>query len=458
MTDARSVIIPPEDVRKLADKSAEYVAKNGLPFEELLHKESQGNNKFCFLQHNNPYRPYYDQRVIEFSRAQNAGTDISDPAQMKLQGQAATAPLKNDNEMLLNKDIKAPNPDQFSYNHIPVARMDMDIIKHAAQFVAENGQRFLIALTEREKNNPQFEFLKPTHNLFPYFTTLIDSYSTILNMYKNKKNDALKHRQMTYVADKHEIFTRAGQRFEYENMQKQMKKKRDEIEEEERNKMAMIDWNDFVVVQTIDFKDDDNLPAPRDLSQVEKANKILFNKNNINPEFAFLLDPSNLQQNHPQNVKSSTNNSGNQVPQRAFGDNDVMKYPLDQKLVDHSHILPPPRDIIPSFLQKSVMPTTTSYANVGPRVDEDINLNIMLDDVAQDSGNKDRTVSIKINTNSSVSELKDRLVAKLGHDIRNYKLRHATHDFLDENKMIRDYNFLNGTSLELSSMKKFKYE
>ena len=190
MADARSVIIPPEDVRKQADKSAEYVAKNGLPFEELLHKESQGNNKFCFQQHNNPYRPYYDQKVIEFSRALNSGSgDISDLVQMTNPGQATIASTKNDqNDVLLNKDIKAPNPDQFSYNHIPVARQDMDIIKHSAQFVAENGQRFLIALTEREKNNPQFEFLKPTHNLFPYFTTQIDSYSTIINMYKNKKN------------------------------------------------------------------------------------------------------------------------------------------------------------------------------------------------------------------------------------------------------------------------------
>lgn len=189
---------------------------------------------------------------------------------------------------MVNKDVKAPNPDQFCYNHATVGRMEIDIIKHSAQFVAENGQRFLIALTEREKSNPQFEFLKPTNALFPFFTTLIDSYSTILNMFKNKKSDPLKKRLMTNVADKHEIFLRAGQRFEYENMQKQMKKKRDEIEEEERTKMAMIDWNDFVVVQTIDFKEDDNLPAPRDLSQVEKANKLIFNKNNINPEFAFL--------------------------------------------------------------------------------------------------------------------------------------------------------------------------
>ena len=57
-----------------------------------------------------------------------------------------------------NKEIKAPQADQFTYNHAPVSRLEIDIMKHAAQFVAQNGQRFLIALTEREKSNPQFEF------------------------------------------------------------------------------------------------------------------------------------------------------------------------------------------------------------------------------------------------------------------------------------------------------------
>jgi len=165
MADARSVIIPPEDVRKLADKAAEYVAKNGLPFEELLNKESEGNTKFCFLQHTNPYRPYYDQKVIEFSKG--LITKLDEPHQ-----KFTASSLKEPNHMLnTDKELKAPNPDQFSYAHPSVGTLEMDIIKHAAQFVAENGQRFLIALTEREKSNPQFEFLKPTHSLFPFFTT-----------------------------------------------------------------------------------------------------------------------------------------------------------------------------------------------------------------------------------------------------------------------------------------------
>ena len=76
------------------------------------------------------------------------------------------------------KDVKPPPADQYSVEHPPnVALLDFDIIKHTAQFVAKNGQKFLIALTEREKQNPQFEFLKPNHALFVFFTNLVDAYS-----------------------------------------------------------------------------------------------------------------------------------------------------------------------------------------------------------------------------------------------------------------------------------------
>lgn len=78
------------------------------------------------------------------------------------------------------KAAKPPPPDQFVLNHPYIAPMDMDIIKLTAQFVARNGQKFLIGLTQRESRNPQFDFLKPTHALFGYFTSLVDSYTKCL--------------------------------------------------------------------------------------------------------------------------------------------------------------------------------------------------------------------------------------------------------------------------------------
>ena len=76
--------------------------------------------------------------------------------------------------------IAEPEHDQFSVYVPQVAPMDVDIIKCTAQFVARNGETFLTELTKREMRNPQFEFLKPTHYLFTFFTSLVDAYTKIL--------------------------------------------------------------------------------------------------------------------------------------------------------------------------------------------------------------------------------------------------------------------------------------
>jgi len=53
---------------EIADKTAEYVAKNGSAFEEIVMKSESNNPKFSFLKPNDPYRAYYDQKVVEFAK------------------------------------------------------------------------------------------------------------------------------------------------------------------------------------------------------------------------------------------------------------------------------------------------------------------------------------------------------------------------------------------------------
>ena len=58
--------------------------------------------------------------------------------------------------------------------------LDIDIIKLTAQYTSVNGREFLGGLAQREQRNPQFDFLKPTHMLFSYFTSLVDAYAKVL--------------------------------------------------------------------------------------------------------------------------------------------------------------------------------------------------------------------------------------------------------------------------------------
>ena len=58
--------------------------------------------------------------------------------------------------------------------------LEIDIIQHTAQFAAKNGKKFLDALGEREKSNPQFEFLKAASPNYKYFMALVDGYCKVI--------------------------------------------------------------------------------------------------------------------------------------------------------------------------------------------------------------------------------------------------------------------------------------
>src|SRR5690349_14585386 len=61
------------------------------------------------------------------------------------------------------------------------APRDSDILRLTALFVARRGPAFLRSLSVKEGRNFQFDFLRPTHSLYPYFNRMVDSYSKILN-------------------------------------------------------------------------------------------------------------------------------------------------------------------------------------------------------------------------------------------------------------------------------------
>jgi len=163
-------------------------------------KAEANNIKFSFLKFDDPYRSYYDHKVSEFMKSVETALKIA-PLQTESSSTGTISssfskPSQPVNPITITqtpsflnsfqsggrpdfkKDVKPPPADQYSVDHPPnVALLDFDIIKHTAQFVAKNGQKFLIAITEREKQNPQFEFLKPNHALFVFFTNLVDAYS-----------------------------------------------------------------------------------------------------------------------------------------------------------------------------------------------------------------------------------------------------------------------------------------
>ncbi|KAF8822790.1 surp module domain-containing protein [Cardiosporidium cionae] len=267
------IIFPPADLRGIIDKTAQFVAKNGPEFESRVMRE-KNNQRFSFLFPNNPYRPYYELKVQEFKTGVE---EVAKPAvpqailDMKHKEEEKT---KRKEQLLaltqfsdIEQELKPPEPDQYAVAHPYITPVDIDVIKTAAQFVARNGQRFLSGLTQRERNNPQFDFLKPSHALFGYFTSLVDSYTKCL-LPPEEQIEKLKE----IVQDIRIPFEKCYLQYRWETSQEKQRKEKEDAHAQERVQMASIDWHDFIVVETINFTtEDDSLPlaAPVDFSSTQ---------------------------------------------------------------------------------------------------------------------------------------------------------------------------------------------
>merc|ERR1712217_646795 len=105
---------------------------------------------------------------------------------------------------------------------------------------------------------------KPTHALFGYFTSLVDAYTKCLMPNKDEVEKLKK-----CVANPMEVLDKAMSRFAWDEQEEAQRLNKEEEEKEEKDQMAMIDWHDFVVVETIEFTAEDNnipLAAPIDVS------------------------------------------------------------------------------------------------------------------------------------------------------------------------------------------------
>ncbi|XP_074578611.1 putative splicing factor 3A subunit 1 [Curcuma longa] len=287
------IIHPPPDVRMIIDKTATFVAKNGPEFEKRILAHNAGNNKFNFLTSSDPYHAYYQHKVSEQrTLAQSApqpptgdASQLADSAPAPSDGLAApTSATAPSDEAAAKVDpaaqfrippkkvLEPPEAEQYTVR-LPegITGEELDIIKLTAQFVARNGKNFLTNLSNREMSNPQFHFLKPTHSMFTFFTTLTDAYSKVL-----MPSTGLIEKLHKSIKDRTTVLERCLHRLEWERSQEQARQKAEDEIEQERMLMAMIDWHDFVVVETIEFADDEGeeLPMPMTLDQVIRRSKI----------------------------------------------------------------------------------------------------------------------------------------------------------------------------------------
>ncbi len=176
----------------------------------------------------------------------------------KIVASSAKAALSNPIAKLANIPPKiAPYNLEFTLAHpAGVSVADIDVIKLTAQYTAVNGREFLAALATREQRNPQFDFLKPTHMLFSYFTTLVDAYAKIVH-----PSEELKQRIDERTKLQH-VYEYAVHRWNWRHSEDERKRQQQSIEDADRLAAQAIDWYDFTVVEVIEFGENELLDIP----------------------------------------------------------------------------------------------------------------------------------------------------------------------------------------------------
>lgn len=112
-----------------------------------------------------------------------------------------------------------------------------DIMKLTALFTARRGRSFLQALSAKESRNYQFDFLKPTHSLFPVFNQLIEQYTKVL-LPSPSKLEELKRRARPGA--KWEMLENARKYAKWEQKKRDQERKREDDREAER-----CEWSPF---------------------------------------------------------------------------------------------------------------------------------------------------------------------------------------------------------------------
>ncbi|KAF9385043.1 SF3a splicing factor complex subunit [Podila verticillata] len=237
-------IYPPPYIREIADKTAAFVSGSGTgaQLEERLRQSEKNNAKFSFLNPTDPFHAYYQFKVQE-AKSGNA---------------PKAAEIKAEVEAKVEEAIKPPpeEPPQLE-----------EIMKLTAQFVARNGRQFMVSLAQKEARNYQFDFLRPNHSLFNYFSKLVEQYTKVL-----VPTPAMLEQIGARAKNKFEVQDIVMKRVEYSAYQQELRKKRDEKADAERMAFLMINWQDFVVVETIEFTEADDaldLPLPKSLKDLE---------------------------------------------------------------------------------------------------------------------------------------------------------------------------------------------
>lgn len=311
------LIVPPPEVKEILETTARFVAKRPA-LEARVLQQHDNDPRFSFLQREDPYHAYYRLKISQFRNQATAavpqpsatGTNAPDtngtptqtasanadplsngnppdtPTNASLQSQpttdassapptAATSTTKRRADVSYLKSVRAkeaaarreprnPPPDDLFTLLTPSPSpypLTVDVMKLTAQFVARYGRDFGAAVSQKERRNSLFDFMRPMHPHFLMFQRLVEAYTAILGGEKGKDGDRVREVMEMGKGEEH-VMERVWYMHDWDCMQAEREQEA-AMNESERVKGAQMDWHDFVVLETVEVDDKEvDLPAP----------------------------------------------------------------------------------------------------------------------------------------------------------------------------------------------------
>lgn len=269
------VVYPPPDLRPVIDKTAEFVARNGVAFEAKIREQERLNPKFAFLQADDAYNSYFRMQIRAAADRSKGDTHAS--ASSERAASAVQAALLADrSERPVDKEPPRPEPHVFSLEFPSTPAVELDVLKLTALWAARQGPSFTARLMAREQHTYQFAFLHPAHPLFSYFHLMTEQYRRVMQPSQACMDTVRRSASRrcgpgaggARLAVLDEVRKRAA-------WTKWDEARRHEVHEEEARQRALfdeIDWQDFCVVGVVEVTSNDaraDLPPPTSLPALQ---------------------------------------------------------------------------------------------------------------------------------------------------------------------------------------------
>lgn len=241
------MIIPPPELRKVIDKTASFIVKNGREFEEKIRLKEKGNSKFSFLNLNDPYHSYF-LKVLE------EPADIYGSKELPAESSTSTRPedLAADESEALELPLR-----YLSKLDVSISLVDLLLLKLAARYIAKNGHACMVALFHRENANPQFEFLKPLHANNSSFKQITAQYEDILS-------GEASHSICAFPS-KWDLLARLQASAHHKMQRKRLEFEAGRSEKSQQQAYSSVHWNEFTLLDVYDPFTDNALSAAKPL-------------------------------------------------------------------------------------------------------------------------------------------------------------------------------------------------